>query len=116
MAINYYLGDLAVSFRCPPANMPHVWNSFPVDPLFECLDLANVLTVFSAAIVERQIVFVSSQLSLLTTCAEVVTSFMYPLRWSHVYIPILPKALLGILYIYLKYFGVHITDVWISVW
>lgn len=92
------MGDLAVSFRCPPANMPHVWNSFPMDPLFECLSLANVLLVFSAVLAERQIMLVSSQYSLLTTCAEVLTSLMYPLRWSHVYIPILPKALLGTLH------------------
>ena len=95
VAINYYMGDLAVSFQCPPANRPHVWNSFPVDPLFECLNLSNVLLVFSAILAERQVIFVSTQFSLLTTCAEVLTSLMYPLRWSHVYIPILPKALLG---------------------
>ncbi|CAM9133700.1 unnamed protein product, partial [Ectocarpus fasciculatus] len=96
VAINYYMGDLAVSFQCPPANRPHVWNSFPVDPLFECLNLSNVLLVMSAILAERQIIFVSTQLSLLTTCAEVLTSLMYPLRWSHVYIPILPRALLGV--------------------
>ena len=89
------MGDLTVSFRCPPVNTPHVWNNFQVDPLFECMELRNVLLVFSAALVERQIVFVSSQYSLLTICAEVITSLIYPLRWSHVYIPILPKVLLG---------------------
>lgn len=79
VAINYYMGDLAVSFQCPPANRPHVWNSFPVDPLFECLNLSNVLLVMSAILAERQIIFVSTQLSLLTTCAEVLTSLMLSL-------------------------------------
>lgn len=97
VAIDFYMGDLAVSFRCPPTNRPIVWNSFPVDPLFECLSLSNVMLVFSAILAERQIILVSTQYSLLTTCAEVLTSLMYPLRWSHAYIPILPKALLGVL-------------------
>ena len=93
--IVYYLGDNMISFRCPPSNQPNAWASFPMDSLFECLDTNHVMALFSAVLAERQIVFISSQYSLLTSCAEIVTSLMYPLRWSHVYIPILPRALLG---------------------
>ena len=38
---------------------------------------------------------VSSQYNLLTTCAEAITSLIYPLTWTHAYIPILPRQLLG---------------------
>jgi hypothetical protein len=43
-----------------------------------------------------QVLMHSSQLSLLTTCAEVITNAMYPLSWCHVYIPILPRQCLYI--------------------
>lgn len=38
----------------------------------------------------------SSQLSLLSTCAEVITNLLWPLSWCHVYIPILPRQCLYI--------------------
>jgi DENN (AEX-3) domain/uDENN domain len=97
--ITYYLGDeehsQAISFRCPPSNQPNVWSSMPLFPLFECLSPENVLSLFALILTERQLILVSSQYSLLTSCAEAVTSLIYPLSWTHAYIPILPKQLLG---------------------
>ena len=95
--VNYYILDQIVSFKCPPLNQPNAWSSLPAQPLFECLDPENILKVFTAVLTERQTVFISSQLSLLTLAAETVTSLMYPLRWVHVYVPVLPLPLIGIL-------------------
>jgi hypothetical protein len=55
------------------------------------------MALFALVLTERQIVFVSSQYSLLTSCAEAITSLIYPLSWTHAYIPILPRQLLGVL-------------------
>jgi hypothetical protein len=44
-----------------------------------------------------QILFHSSQLSLLTAAAEVAVAIMYPLQWPHVYIPVLPRGLVQVL-------------------
>lgn len=93
--ITYYLGETAISFRCPPSNQPNVWSSMPLFPLFECLSPDNVLALFALVLTERQIILVSSQYSLLTSCAEAVTSLIYPFSWTHAYIPILPRQLLG---------------------
>ena len=49
--ITYYLGDQAVTFRCPAANQPNVWSGFPMSPLFECLDPDNILLLLSALLV-----------------------------------------------------------------
>ena len=67
----------------------------PLFPLFECLSPENILILFDLVLIERQVLFVSSQYSLLTLCAEAVTSLLYPVNWSHAYIPILPKMILG---------------------
>ena len=77
----------------------------PLYPLFECLSPENILHLFALIVTERQILFISSQYSLLTIAAEAATSLLYPLQWSHAYIPILPRMLIGmilcILYIYM---------------
>ena len=93
--ITYYLSSSTITFRCPPMNQPHAWSGLPLTPLFECLSLPNILALFSAVVAERQIIYVSSQYSVLTYCIEAITSLIYPLKWSHVYIPILPLSLIG---------------------
>jgi len=98
--VSYFCGvdSMAeVLFRAPPVGHPRAWSSLPLRPLFECLSPDNVRTLLAAVLVERQVVFVSSQFSLLTVCAEAITSLLFPLCWSHVYVPVLPKALLGML-------------------
>ena len=95
--ITYYLGSATICFRCPSLNQPHAWSGLPLNPLFECISVSNILLLFSAIVAERQIVYISSQYSLLTYCIEAMNSFIYPLKWSHVYIPILPVSLIGVL-------------------
>lgn len=95
--INYYILDQMIKFKCPPLNQPNSWSSLPAQPLFECLNPENIVNLFTAILIERQVVFISSQLSLLTSAAEGITSLMYPLRWVHVYVPVLPLPLIGIL-------------------
>ncbi len=106
--ITYFLCDLPISFTCPPLNEPNVWTGFPLFPLFECLSSVNICHVLAVILIERQILFISSQYSLLTLCAEGITSLIYPLRWVHAYIPILPTALLGALGAPFPFiFGIH---------
>jgi hypothetical protein len=106
----YYIGEDSVSFRCPPFNEPNAWSSFPLYPLFECLDPENILTLFNLVLTERQVVLISSQYSLLTACSEAITSLMYPITWAHAYIPILPTQLLGVLGAPFPYIlGIHLS-------
>jgi hypothetical protein len=94
--INFYINEKMVSFKCPPINQPTTWSSLPIEPLFECLSPENIISLFQMVLLERQIVFVSSQFSLLTSASETITSLLYPFSWSHVYIPLLPLPLIGI--------------------
>eukprot|EP01034_Spumella_vulgaris_P028826 gene28826-35757_t len=67
--IIYYLQETALHFRCPAANEPNVWSGLPLFPLFECLSPENICALFALVLTERQLLFVSSQYSLLTACA-----------------------------------------------
>ncbi|CAM9959441.1 unnamed protein product [Ectocarpus sp. 12 AP-2014] len=93
----YNMGNTTITFACPPPNKPVAWGSVPFEPLFQCLSHENIVTLLTCLLLERSVLLKSSQLSLLTPCAEVLTLVLYPLSWSHVYIPVLPEALLGVL-------------------
>ena len=64
--------------------------------VFEALDLHNVVALVRAVLLERQILMVSSQLSLLTATAEVAAALIYPFRWCHTAIPVMPKGMVEV--------------------
>lgn len=85
--------DSTIRFWAPPAKLPISYVALPYQILFECLDLDNVLRLWSAMIMERKVLLLSSQYSILTVCAEILCSLLFPLRWSHLYVPLLPKIM-----------------------
>jgi pentatricopeptide repeat protein len=89
--------DSTIKIWAPPHNQPIAWVSLPFTHLFECLDVDNIITVWHCLALERQVLLTSTQLSLLTTCSEVFISLLFPMRWSHAYIPVLPHFLVPIL-------------------
>jgi hypothetical protein len=85
--------DGRVRFWAPPADLPIPYVSLPYRVLFECLDVGNVLFAWLSLACEGKVLLVSSQLSLLTVCSEILCSLLFPMRWSHLYIPVLPRSL-----------------------
>lgn len=85
--VNMSILNSNIGFWAPPADQPIPYVSLPYGMLFECLDIGNVLFVWYTLACERKVLLVSSQLSLLTVCAEILCSMLFPLRWSHLYIP-----------------------------
>ena len=43
---------------------------------------------------EYKVLLFSSHLSVLTTVAETLITLLYPFKWEHVYVPVLPLQLL----------------------
>ncbi|CAN0048141.1 unnamed protein product, partial [Phaeothamnion confervicola] len=91
------VGIPTIPFACPPPNRPVAWPSLPLEPLFQRLGHDHVVTLFESLLLERSVLLRSSSLYLLTICAEGLMALLYPLGWTHVYIPVLPEALLGVL-------------------
>ena len=89
--------DSVIRIWAPPHNQPIPWVSLPFAHLFECLDIDNIVKVWHCLALERQVLLTSTQLSLLTTCGEILISLLFPLRWSHAYIPLLPHFLVPML-------------------
>ena len=89
--------DSIIKIWSPPHNQPIAYVSLPFSHLFECLDIDNIILVWHCLTLERQVLLTSTQLSILTTCSEILLSMLFPMRWSHAYIPVLPHFLIPIL-------------------
>eukprot|EP00010_Vexillifera_abyssalis_P000149 CAMPEP_0201560410 /NCGR_PEP_ID=MMETSP0173_2-20130828/78254_1 /ASSEMBLY_ACC=CAM_ASM_000268 /TAXON_ID=218659 /ORGANISM="Vexillifera sp., Strain DIVA3 564/2" /LENGTH=930 /DNA_ID=CAMNT_0047974857 /DNA_START=193 /DNA_END=2983 /DNA_ORIENTATION=- len=66
-----------------------------LEPLLRCLDARNILCLFGSLLIERRVVFVSSQLSRLSACCQSAAALLYPFTWQHIFIPVLPSSLLS---------------------
>jgi len=102
-----------IKFWAPPAKLPIPYVSVPYSTLFECLDLDNVMAVWLALLTEQKVLLLSSQYSILTMCAETLSSLLFPLQWSHLYIPLLPRFLSPMLDAPIPYLVGVIRENWV---
>jgi hypothetical protein len=72
------------------------WGRGQIDfsDLFWCMDEVSILRTFAAVLCERRVLFVSSSVARLSACVHAAAALVHPFAWQHVFIPILPKALL----------------------
>ncbi|KAH7296013.1 hypothetical protein KP509_26G004000 [Ceratopteris richardii] len=68
-------------------DLPQADLSF--QPLIQCLDVDNVIRLFTAVLLERHVLLRASKYSLLTLVAESICHLLYPIKWQHVFIPVL---------------------------
>ncbi|KAG5884190.1 hypothetical protein JTB14_020713 [Gonioctena quinquepunctata] len=68
-----------------------------VNLLFHQLGIRNVLVLFCAIMTEHKILFHSKSYNRLTEACRALTAVMYPFRYTHVYIPLLPAPLVEVL-------------------
>lgn len=54
----------------------------------------TLVTLLSALLLERRVIFVSRSLQRLSDCCNAALAMIYPLDWQHVFIPILPRKLI----------------------
>ena len=94
--VNFTLPDRTINIRRPRTNqLPMV--DFSYRPLFTFLSIDNILMVFSALCVEKNVCFYSTNIALLTPVQEAFLSLLFPLVWQGAYVPILPNDMLDIL-------------------
>lgn len=84
----FAIENCLLSVEAPPKDgLPHADISF--QPLVQCLDVDNLIKLFTAVLLERRILLRSNKYSLLTLVSEAICHLIYPFRWQHVYIPLL---------------------------
>lgn len=77
-----------LSVEAPPKDaLPHA--DISLQPLVQCLDVDNLISLFTAVLLERRILLRSNKYSILTLVSEAICHLIFPFRWQHVYIPLL---------------------------
>ncbi|PCD41797.1 hypothetical protein AU210_004341 [Fusarium oxysporum f. sp. radicis-cucumerinum] len=72
-------------------------RSIDLYALFRCLSLENIVALFEYAMAESRIIFLSSHTSMLHLACHALANLLYPLKWSSIFIPVLPARLLSAL-------------------
>lgn len=90
--VQYQIGHETVTFsRRPEMGLP--CNDISLLPLFQHLDVANIITVFEHILAEGKVVFISHNFEHLNPVAESFRELLFPLKWQQCFIPILPSNL-----------------------
>ncbi|KAK1945050.1 F-box/WD repeat-containing protein 7 [Phytophthora citrophthora] len=83
---------------------------YSLEPIFQLFDIKTIIYLVTLVLCEYRILIHSTQQSLLCPVAEGLCALIYPFRWQHPYVPILPRVLSEYLQAPLPYIlGVH-TD------
>ena len=63
--------------------------------LFRALNAEQIIDIFIALLTEKKVLLISKYKALLTHASIALISFVFPLCWKHVLIPILPKCMVN---------------------
>lgn len=69
-------------------------SDIDLEPLFTTLSPNQLLPLFTSVLEERRIIFSGSNIRQLTLCVMALVELLYPLKWQHIFIPVLPMKLL----------------------
>jgi len=80
-------------------------SSFPLMDVdfaapLRCFSVENVLLLFALMLKECKLLFVCESNTMLTECMETMRALLFPLDWSSCFVPRLPNALLGELFLF----------------
>eukprot|EP01094_Clydonella_sp_ATCC50884_P019620 TRINITY_DN3889_c0_g1_i1.p1 TRINITY_DN3889_c0_g1~~TRINITY_DN3889_c0_g1_i1.p1 ORF type:complete len:298 (+),score=74.97 TRINITY_DN3889_c0_g1_i1:120-896(+) len=91
--LNFAYGTKMLKFATPhQEEFRHSDICFSLLP--SSIGVEATVQVVSCLLAEEKVFFWSKHYSALTTAAEVATKLLYPFRWPHVHIPILPRWLM----------------------
>ncbi|GMT14791.1 hypothetical protein PFISCL1PPCAC_6088 [Pristionchus fissidentatus] len=84
------LDDIIVVQRPTVKELP--FFDYPLTALFEIISVEKVIRIWTAFLLEHQIIICSKDLSRLMLVSEALCALSFPFRWQLTYVPILPSA------------------------
>ncbi|XP_022691130.1 DENN domain-containing protein 1B-like isoform X3 [Varroa jacobsoni] len=98
LVVNYNRSRSAWSHICCNHTIP---PSIPEDrnltEYYNACDHHIMVQLFTAMLHERRIVIVSRRLNRLSSCVQAANLLIYPMQWQHLFIPVLPLAVVDTL-------------------
>ena len=90
-SITFQCVDPITLYRPGPEDLPLFEYSFR--RLFNLFSIDNFVTIYTAILLEQQIVFQSNDNALLMLVAECFNALLYPFEWKNIYVPIVPASI-----------------------
>ncbi|XP_063977019.1 DENN domain-containing protein 1B isoform X1 [Diachasmimorpha longicaudata] len=94
------LPDPNVTYVCQSPRqfqLPSIPENRNLTEYYSAVDANNMMIIFASMLYERRIIFTSKRLSRLSACVQACNALIYPMIWQHIYIPVLPLALMDYL-------------------
>lgn len=89
--VQYQLPNKVLTFARPGPRA--IWPLSHCQQLFSLLKADAVVEIWSSLMLERQVLLHSSDPSVLTPIVLALTGLLYPYKWEHVLVPVLPDEL-----------------------
>ncbi|XP_008554860.1 DENN domain-containing protein 1A isoform X2 [Microplitis demolitor] len=94
------LPDPNITYTCQSPRqfeLPSIPENRNLTEYYSAVDSHNMIVIFASMLYERRIIFTSKRLSRLSACVQACNALIYPMIWQHIYIPVLPVALIDYL-------------------
>ncbi|KRX56494.1 DENN domain-containing protein 5B [Trichinella sp. T9] len=89
LSLKLTLLDRDIVFQCPSTKELPFFD-YPIGNALSMITVELFVKIYTCVLLERQVLFCSKELYLLMLFAETFQILLFPFRWQHVYVPILP--------------------------
>ena len=91
---NVCSSETEIELQIPPDTGNGSWNAgTPLARLFWHLPSASLMALLQALLLERRILMVAQEMDTLSAAVHAAAALLYPFRWQHIYLPLLPHKL-----------------------
>uniref|UniRef100_A0A1Y1LER2 UDENN domain-containing protein n=3 Tax=Photinus pyralis TaxID=7054 RepID=A0A1Y1LER2_PHOPY len=77
--------------------LPSIPENRNLTEYYNAVDANNMMLIFASMLYERRIIFTSKKLTRLSASVQSANDIIYPMLWQHIFIPVLPMALIDYL-------------------
>ncbi|XP_025836146.1 DENN domain-containing protein 1A-like [Agrilus planipennis] len=98
-SVPFNKGERTFTVESPkPFGLPSIPENRNLTEYYNAVDVNNMMTVFASMLFERRIIFTSKKLSRLSACVQSANDVIYPMIWQHLFVPVLPMALIDYIF------------------
>ncbi|XP_017777504.1 PREDICTED: DENN domain-containing protein 1A-like isoform X2 [Nicrophorus vespilloides] len=96
--VHFNNGESIFNVECPKQfQLPSIPENRNLTEYYNAIDTNNMIIIFASMLYERRIIFTSKKLTRLSACVQSANDVIYPMIWQHIFIPVLPMALMDYL-------------------
>ncbi len=86
--------DQFIELELPPDFGNGSWNAgVPLARLLWHVPVQGLMTLLAALLLERRVILVAEDRDKVSAAVHAAAALLYPFRWQHIYLPLLPIAL-----------------------